>query len=50
MRQYVCQLDGSDSEWRVAQIADETAGLGVGDSVQVAFSPRHVAFLENENN
>lgn len=50
VRQYVCQLDGSDSEWRVAQIADETAGLGVGDSVQLAFSPRHVAFLENENN
>ena len=49
VRQYVCRLDESESEWRVAQIADETIGLGIGDSVQLTFSPKHVAFLENEN-
>jgi iron(III) transport system ATP-binding protein len=47
VRQYVCRLDGSESEWRVAQMADGTIGLGVGDPVQLTFSPKHVAFLEN---
>ena len=47
VRQYVCRCDGqTDAEWRVAELADGSAGLDPGDRVVLTFSAGHVALLD----
>lgn len=48
VRQYVCQCDAqTDTPWRVAELADGTAGLEPGDRVVLTFASSHVALLDD---
>ena len=48
VRQYVCRCDAqTDTQWRVAELADGTVDLEPGDRVVLTFASRHVALLDN---